>query len=336
MENKVRMADIAEELGLSIVSVSKALSGQRGVSEETREKVLQLAKEKGYTPLRSKTKSVKPQMLSGNIGILVANHFFSENAFYSNLYRNVLMVSNEYGFSAMLELVSPEAEKNCILPMMIRGNKVDGIIFMGEIDRNYIHAIETCNLPYMLLDFYDEELDADSVTSDNMAGGYKLTKHLLNKGRKDIGYIGSIHATSSIMDRFLGYTKALYSEGIPVNMDYVIEDRDETGLFKPLELPEKMPSAFLCNSDEVAYALIKMLKKQGYRIPQDIAVAGYDDLQYAQISSPKITSYWVNMEEMSRIVVAQLVRKIKGKASTKGNIVIAGEIICRESTETER
>ncbi|MGN1156861.1 MAG: LacI family DNA-binding transcriptional regulator [Agathobacter sp.] len=332
MENKVRMADIAEELGLSIVSVSKALSGQRGVSEETREKVLNLAEERGYTPLRSKSKTVKTPVMSGNIGILVAAHFFSENAFYSNLYRHVLMVSNEYGFSAMLELISPEAEKNCILPMMIRGNKVDGIIFMGEIDRNYIHAVERCNLPYMLLDFYDEELDADSVTSDNMAGGYKLTKHLIDKGRKEIGYVGSIHATSSIMDRFLGYTKALYSAGIPVNMDYVIEDRDESGLFIPLVLPEKMPSAFLCNSDEVAYILIKMLKQMGYKVPQDVAVVGYDDLQFAQISSPKITSYWVNMEEMGRIVVAQLVRKMKGKSSTKGNIVIAGEIVYREST----
>ncbi len=332
MENKIRMADIADELGLSIVSVSKALSGQRGVSEETREKVLALAEEKGYTPLRSKSKIVKVPVMSGNIGILVASHFFSENAFYSNLYRHVLMISNEYGFSAMLELITPEAEQNCILPMMIRGNKVDGIIFMGEIDRNYIHAIEKCNLPYMLLDFYDEELDADSVTSDNMTGGYRLTKHLLDKGRKEIGFVGSIHATSSIMDRFLGYTKALYSAGLTVNMDYVIDDRDETGLFKPFELPEKMPSAFLCNTDEVAYILIKMLKQQGFNVPKDVAVVGYDDLQYAQISSPKITSYWINMEEMSRIVVAQLVRKMRGKASTKGNIVITGEIVYREST----
>lgn len=331
MDKKVRMADIAQQLGISVVSVSKALSGQTGVSEETRTKILNIAREMGYVPLRTKP-AANRGIVSGNIGILVPDRFFADNTFYSNLHRQLLMRCNEHGFSALLELVTPEAERNCVVPAMIQGNKVDGLIFMGEIARDYLRTMTGYGLPYMLLDFYDEELDADSVTSDNVAGGYRLTSHLLETGRKDIGFAGSIHATSSIMDRYLGYTKALLRAGITPRMDWVLEDRDETGLLVPVRFPRKMPEAFLCSCDEAAYNLVEQLKRLGYRVPQDIAVVGYDDFHFAQLSSPQLTTYRVNVEEMGQQAVTQLIRKIKGKHVTKGNIVISGRFIPRGST----
>lgn len=331
MEKKVRMADIAQQLGISVVSVSKALSGQSGVSEETRAKILALAREMGYVPLRSKPLA-RRGIVSGNIGILVCDRFFSDNTFYSNLYRQVLMFCNEQGFSALLELVTPEAERSCTVPAMIQGGKVDGIIFMGEVDRVYLRTVAATGLPYMLLDFYDEELETDSVTSDNIAGGYRLTKHLIDTGRRDIGFAGSVHATSSIMDRYLGYTKALLRAGIPLRMDWVLEDRNEQGLLMSVKLPQRMPKAFLCSCDEAAYNLVEQLRRRGYRVPEDVAVVGYDDYHFAQISTPSLTTYRVNVEDMGRTVVAQLVRKIKGKHVTNGNTVVSGRFIKRDST----
>ena len=335
MDKKVRMADIAQELGVSVVSVSKALAGQPGVSEETREKVLELARKMGYVPLRTKPAASRGNA-SGNIGVLVADRFFADNTFYSTLYRQVLMRSNENGFSVLLELVSREAERTGTLPAMLQGNKVDGVIFMGEIDRDYLLAIARSGVPYMLLDFYDEELDADSVTSDNVAGGCRLTGHLLQTGRRNIGFVGSVHATSSILDRYLGYTKALMRANIPVRSDWVLEDRAPTGLLKPVELPEEMPEAFLCNCDEVAFNLVEQLKRRGYRVPEDVAVAGYDDFYFSQVSTPPLTTYRVNVEEMGRIVVTHMIRKIRGKRVAKGNVVVAGQLIPRESTARKK
>lgn len=335
MEKKVRMADLAEELGVSVVSVSKALSGQSGVSEETREKILELARERGYVPLRTR----KPEsrgVVTGNIGILVADRFFSDSKFYSNLYRQVLMDCHEHGVSALLELVTPEAERRCRIPAIIQGNKVDGLIFMGEIDLNYLHTVTGTGLPYMLLDFYNEELEADSVTSDNVAGSYRLAKHILDTGRRSIGFVGSIHATSSIMDRYLGYSKALLQAGITVRPEWQIEDRDAMGNLIPAVLPEHMPEAFLCSCDEVAYNLVEQLKRQGYRVPQDVAVAGYDDFTFAQVSTPQLTTYRVNVTDMAHMVVGQLVRKIQGKHVTKGNMVVSGMFIPRGSTAAVR
>lgn len=331
MDKKVRMADIARQLGISVVSVSKALSGKEGVSDDTRAKVLELAQQMDYVPLRSREKT-EPRVHSGNIGILMADLFFEDNTFYSNMYRQLVKCCNENGYSVMLELVSAEAEADRIVPAMVQGQKIDGLIFMGEFEQEYIRVVIQCQLPYILLDSYHEDLDADSITSDNVAGGYRLTKHLLQSGRTKIGFIGSILSTSSIMDRFLGYSKALLQAGIPVRTDWILEDR--IGKTTPVAptLPEEMPEAFLCSCDDTAYTVVELLKRNGYRVPGDVAVAGYDDHHIAQFCSPQLTTYRVNAQDMARHAVAQLIRRIKRKQVTHGNMVVSGEVIIREST----
>ena len=332
MEKQVRMADIAERLGISIVSVSKALSGKEGVSAEVRQQVLDLAKEMNYTPLRVRTPKEKKEIVSGNIGILVADRFFADNAFYSNLYRQIQKRCDVKGFSALLEIVSWEAECQCVMPAVIRRKKVDGIIFMGEMKRDYVKKVMECGLPHMLLDFYDDELNADSVTSDNMTGSYLLTKHLIQLGKRKIGFVGSRHATSSIMDRFLGYTKAMVLENLKVEEKWILEDRDEMGSYITLQLPEELPEAFLCSCDEVAFQLVEQLKKKGFRIPEDVAVVGYDDYYMAQLCEPPLTTYQVNMEGMGSTVANQMIYRITGKHMVHGNLVVKGNMVRRQST----
>ena len=328
MEKKIRMADIAQKLGISIVSVSKGLAGKDGVSAEMREKILLTAAEMGYIPQQSPKKD-KPA--SGNIGILVADRFVADNAFYPALYRQVMVSSAELGYSAIMEIVSPEAEDNGTVPAMIQGKKVDGIIFMGELKRSYLKAVMQFGLPYILLDFYDEALYADSVTSDNITGGVRVTNELLKKGYREIGFVGSILSTSSIMDRYLGYCKALLRAGIAIRDEWRIEDRDANGKFIPLVLPENLPRAFVCNCDEIAYNLVEQLKRRGLRVPEDVAVTGYDDYQFALICDPPLTTYHVNVEDMGRMAATRLLRKIKGKPFTGGNTVASGRLVKRKS-----
>ncbi len=334
MDKKVRMADIGKRLGVSVVSVSKALSGKDGVSEQTRERIIETAREMGYVPLRNRERPVE-QSSSGNIGILVADQFFADNTFYSNLYRNLVNRCSECGYSTLLELVSPEAETRRSLPVMIQRKKVDGLIFMGEIDRDYLRMVSGCGLPYVLLDFYDEDLEVCSVTSDNVTGGYRLTKHLLDTGRDRIAFVGSVLSTSSIMDRFLGYCKALYRAEIPLRADWIIEDRQGVTAFIPLTLPEDMPQAFVCNCDETALRLIDVLAKAGYRVPEDIAVAGYDDYHQERPGVPPLTTYRVNTKKMGRIAVDQLICQINDEGAVAENIVVSGRVIRRRSTAAE-
>ncbi len=330
MEKKVRMADIARALDVSVVTVSKALSGKEGVGEEMRRKIMELAKEMGYVPLRAK--SQEQALRSGNIGILVADRFFADNTFYSSLYRQVLVSCNAYGYSALLDIVTWEAEHSCMVPAMIQGKKVDALIFMGELRRDYLRAMTQSGLPYLLLDFYDDSINAHAVTSDNVAGGYRLARHLIQTGRKHVAFVGSIHATSSIMDRFLGYTKALLEAGQPLRMEWVLEDRDEGGLYLPMERLDPMPQAFVCNCDQVAYNLVLWLKKEGFRVPEDVAVTGYDDHYYAKVCDPQLTTYRVNVADMGRAAVRQLIAQIRGEQIETGNTVISGRFVQRKST----
>lgn len=329
MEKGVRMADIAQRLGISIVSVSKGLSGKEGVSDEMRAKIIDTAKEMGYiapTPKKKKEDENK------NIGVLVCDRFFNETSFYSNLYRHVVKYCIEQGYACILEIVSPEDERDCVMPLILVRQKVDALIFMGEIDRRYMGAAIKFGLPFLLLDFYDEMISADSVCSDNLAGGYMMTEHLLQTGRTKIGYVGSITSTSSIMDRYLGYCKALLRHGIEPNPAWRLEDRRADGTLIPLQLPEEMPQAFVCNCDECAFNLTEKLRREGYRVPQDVAVTGYDDYRWATINNPPLTSYRVDLEAMAKAATDQLRRKLQHKPVPAPSVMVPGAFVRREST----
>ena len=310
MAKAVRMADIAQRLGISTVSVSKGLAGKEGVSAEMRAKILAVAEEMGYQPpARAHT-----QPGGESIGILVADRFFNEND------------------SVLMEIVLPQAEKSCNMPSFLVNRKVDGLIFMGEISRRYLATAVQTGVPFMLLDFYDDAIAADCVLSDNTSGSYMMTEHLISTGRRNIGFVGSVLSTSSIMDRYLGYVKALLRAGLPIRDDWRLEDRDDRGLFIPFTLPHEMPEAFVCNCDEVAYNLVETLKRNGYRVPQDVAVTGYDDYRYSTICSPQLTSYRVDLDGMAKTVVAQLRRKMAHKPAVAPTVIVPGGFVRREST----
>lgn len=323
------MADIAEKLGISIVSVSKGLSGKDGVSEEMRAKIIATAKELGYEPPAQRTAA---QERTQNIGILVADYFFEDSAFYSGLYRALVKQLTALGYSCMMELVSLESEQACILPNLVTQNKVDALIFMGELEHNYLKAIIDCGLPHVLLDFYDSGLDSDYVVGNNISGSYVLTKHLLETGRKRVGFVGSITATSSIMNRYLGYCRALLQAGIEPNPAWRIEDRGADNKLGLLTLPETMPEAFVCNNDEVAFRMVECLNQAGYSVPEDVAVAGYDDYRYSTMCRPQLTTYHVNIEGMAAAAVDCIQRKLSNQPSMGPVHIVSGTFIKRDST----
>jgi len=133
MAKAVRMADIAQRLGISTVSVSKGLAGKEGVSAEMRAKIVATAEEMGYQP----PARTNAHPGGESIGILVADRFFNENAFYSNLYRSVLKAAAEQDISVLMEIVLPQAEKSCNMPTFLVNRKVDGLIFA---DRRALYA----------------------------------------------------------------------------------------------------------------------------------------------------------------------------------------------------
>lgn len=329
MAKTVTMGDIAAELGISTVSVSKALSGKDGVSDVTRQQILAKAQEMGYVlSYGSKNASGDRRMV---IGVLVASRFFDENTFYNKLYCDFVNQCSGNGYSVMLEIVSREDEVNNVIPRLVSDNHVDAVVFMGEMEKEYLRKVIDTNIPYLFLDFFNDELVGDVVIGDNIHGGYALTREIILSGKKNIGFVGSIGQTSSIMDRFLGMIKAVQKLGGHTKEEWIIEDRDEDGLLIKLDLPKELPDGFVCSCDPVAYILIKQLEDMGYKVPEDIAVTGYDDFRVSTIAKPALTTYQVDTKAMALAACSQMKKLLHKKKLMKDSIVVEGKMIRRES-----
>jgi LacI family transcriptional regulator len=328
----MNMGKIAEMFNVSIVTVSKALNDKEGVSEELREKIKKAAEKLGYRPNHA-AKSLKTQKVY-NVGILIANRYVdSQEAYYFSVCGEIIKKLMLLEYSGIMEILMPEDEEEMKLPRMFLERKVDGIIVLGQLEESYLRHLETIDIPMVYFDFYVNYSNIDTIISDNFFSSYQLTISLIEQGHKEIGFVGNIHSTSSIQDRFLGYYKALLENQIDLNMDYIVSDRDGLGKLIDLKLPITMPTAFVANCDQVAYKLINTLKQNGHSVPNDISVVSFDNTIYATIAQPQITTVDNNVEDMVSTATKIIIKKINNPSKTYGRILIKGNIIKRDSSQ---
>ncbi len=332
MAKDVTMQDIAKELGISTVSVSKALTDKEGVSSEMRAAIKRKAEEMGYR--YSVTKSGK-EGKNYNIGILVEDHFIKDqtSAFYFKMYQSIIMKLPKNNYSGILEILTSDTIRSGVLPKIITDKKVDGLIALGKIESRYLRQLRETGIPIVYLDYYDRHMEVPSVTTDNVYGTYMLMNHIVRMGHRKIAFVGDIEATPSILDRYLGYMRGLIVNNLNVPTDYLICDRDAEGAYIEMTMPEDMPTAFVCNCDHVALFLIDNLKKMGYRVPEDVSVVGFDNSPFAEFSDPKLTTVEVDVDTMTETACDLLVSMIRGEKNIHGRKVISGKLIIRDSVK---
>lgn len=325
----ITMKDIALLLDVSTVTVSKALSDKDGVSKELKDRIRKTADEMGYR-YNTAARMIKDG-ISYNIGIIVSERFIHEGAFYSKMYQSAIKKLSDVSYYGLLEIITDENEENCVVPNIIQNNKVDGVIILGQMGYKYVKMIEKYDLPFIFLDFYNEDYTVDSIIGDSIYGTYVLTNYLIEKGHRKIGFVGSVLQTSSILDRYVGYYKAIIQNQLTFEKECVIEDRDKKGNFIKFVLPERMPTAFVCNCDEVGYWFVKRLKKEGYRVPEDISVVGFDNYIYATLTSPQLTTFESNIDNMAENAVEAIIKKVRDRNYVLGRKVISGKLVVRDS-----
>ncbi len=325
---KVTMRDIGQRVGVSAVTVSKAMAGESGVSEAMRQKILQVAAEMGYVnPNLSKHQDKRGL----DIGVLIPERFFGEGTYYAMLYKLLVQSLADAGHFCLLELLSETDEDNLLLPNLMRNRHVDGIILLGQPVKQYVHMIAAQATPVVFLDFYDDHACADAVVGDNTYGCYRLTSHLIKNGHRDIGFIGDTRATSSIMDRYLGFMRAMITHDLPIRPECVIRERDEHGNYIHLELPEKLPTAFVCNCDAVAAHLISQLLEEGYRVPEDVSVVGFDDYLPGAPIQPSLSTFHLDYQTIVDTTVKLIVDRCNGIVRLCGRVVVGGYPVYRDS-----
>lgn len=333
MAKAVKLEDIAKHVGVSNVTVSKALADKSGVSEEVRQKIKEVARQMGYIPISAqKTKVDKG---TGNIGVLVPCRFIDNNtSFYWAVYQNVVTKLQAKGYYAILEILDIEDEEACTLPKVLQDEKVDGLIMIGQVNTTYSEFVWKSNVvPMMFLDFYDTHMEYDTIISDGFYGMYVMTDYLIKMGHRKIGFVGTALATSSITDRLFGYQKALLESGIAFQPEWVIPDRDIDNGAVDITLPEVLPTAFACNSDYTASCLISKLAERGLSVPEDVSVVGFDNYLYPNLSNVQITTYEVEIDKMAELCVKTLLRKINRKEYIKGVQITTGHAVIKETVK---
>lgn len=336
MAKAVKLADIAERLGVSVVTVSKALSGQKGVSEEMRGRIKELADELGYVQPSSNRK--KRDEKSYNIGVLIQESYLEKYAsFYWQLYQQVTTFALERSSFTILEVITKTVEYALELPKVVTEERVNGIVVIGQLDSDYLHMLnKSTTMPIVYMDFSDGQ-NVDAVVSDSFYGAYYLTNYLFSMGHKDIAYVGTLLSTGSITDRYLGYHKCMMEHGLTPREEWRIDDRhpdngeiDEKNL---LQLPKEMPTAFFCNCDLTAGKLINKLQSLGYRVPEDISVVGYDNYIYPALCDVRITTYEVDLKEMAKRVVSTMLKKLNHESYVEGVHIVEGHIVIKDSVK---
>ena len=331
---KVRLADIAQRLGVSTVTVHNALSGRKGVSDQMRAKILKTAKEMGYESAPASKKKKETEKV-WNIGVLIAENYLAQHAtYYWKMYQEFALAAVEKQCYTTIEALKKDAEVNTLeIPDAFRGKNVDALAVIGEIDTRYLQKLrQEMQMPLVFLDFYNVEIANDAVVADNFHAMYQMTELLFAQGLEDLAFVGSIDATSSIMDRFCGFMKAMITHHKTIADEWMIRDRDEMGNIR-FELPEYMPQAFVCNCDLIAGMLIAKLEAAGYRVPEDISVVGFDNFTYPGYTKTKITTYEVDMKAMTKKALDKILKQLRSPGRSRSMDVISGHIRWKNSVK---
>ncbi len=327
--DKVTMQVIADRLGVTKVSVSKALNGQPGISGRLRGEIVRTALELGY-----KRKSIPAGQRSGSLAFVVPKRFFLENEnFYTTIYYYLNKRCQAAGQALSNFVVNSREESGLELPLLLKERPFDGIFVAGEIDDGYLGRLEELQTPVVLIDFYKAMKNLDCVITDNFYLGYCAANYLIENGHRKIGFIGDVRETASIMDRYYGYRKALESHRLPVNESWHLVNNDpRTGVYTlDYALPDPLPTAFVCHCDMAAYFLIQSLGKAGFSIPGDVSVISFDNTDLSCGTTPKLSTFDIDRKEIADKAFDRMMLRIGNAGADPERIYISNRFIERES-----
>lgn len=326
-KKEIKLEDIAVSLGVSIVTVSNALKGKKGVSEETRSRILEMAEKMGYQVQKTEEKRESESYM---VGVAVAERYVKEfPSFYMDIYKYVAQEVNRKGSLTVLEIVDERKEKEFGNMQIFSGVEIDGIILIGQMKKEYIARMKSVyKVPIVCVDYYDIENDMDYIVTDGYNGMFRMVEYLIGLGYRRFRFVGTPQATRNIMDRYMGYCKALELHGLQSQQQNVLNDRRSKGYNYQLdaEVPEKLPEVFVCNCDKIAGILIEKIEKRGIRIPEDVAITGFDNF-HAKIRDDLIlTTYENDGKAIAQISVNTLFRRMAGK-EPEGIRIVEGKVI---------
>jgi LacI family transcriptional regulator len=325
--DKVKISDIARTLEVSTISVSRALSGQPGVGDELRSKILIKAKEMGYFKVKNKE----------DIKILVLHQksFVQDTSNYSHMVQGIEKAIQKIECEYDLEFVDKERQDELYLPYKIqKGINFDGIIFIGRFNREYVNFISNKIKNQVFYTGYSPSFDCDSVWYNFNNGGYKQCEHLIKKGHTEIGFVGN-NSIYKNKEKVLGITSALEDYNLPVRDKFFIYEENFEEKVSELISSKDAPTAIICQWDYTAIKLIKFFYEKGIKVPDDISVIGSGNTEMSSLSIPALTTLELNIDYACESAVALLLKRINKPDKPYENITINSILVERDSIKSK-
>jgi LacI family transcriptional regulator len=328
--------DIAKAAGVSITTVSRALNGYPDVSEKTRQKIIDIAKQLNYSPNTLARGLVMNK--SKTIGLLVSG--LTKESAKDNFTFEVLAGVNQYvsevDYDMVLFSTTSTKQREKTYTQLCRERRVDGAILQGiRNDDPYLQEVVESDIPCVLIDIPIESETVGYVTTDNVLGAKKAVKHLISLGHKNIAMINGYRYAFVSEQRLKGFKEALLEAKLPIHEEWIVDGafREDNAEREALHLLTNYPyiTAFFCASDLMALGVIKAVKRLGKRIPDDVAVIGYDDIILASYATPPLSTIAQNKFAMGYEAAKLLIHMLEGKAKSHVK-VLETELKVREST----
>ena len=321
--DKITISHIAKAMDISSISVSRALSGQNGVSEELRNKIIEKASEMGYYKARTK----------GNINILVLHQrpFVQDSSNYSFMVQGIEKAIQKVGCEYDLEFVDKDRQENLYLPNKIdKGLAYQGIIFIGRFNSQYVSFLEKKIKNQVFYTGYSPSVDCDSVWYNFNNGGYKQCEYLIKNGHKRIGFLGNSSVYKN-KEKVLGITSALEDYGLSMEEDFFVYEENFEDKIKELVNRKDGPTAIICQWDYVAVKLIKFLYMNNVKVPEDISIIASGNTEISALSIPALTTLDMNIDYACEVAVELLLKRINNPSKPYENIAINSVLVERES-----
>ncbi|MEM6529960.1 MAG: LacI family DNA-binding transcriptional regulator [Chloroflexota bacterium] len=335
----ITIRELSLKLELSVSAVSKALNGYPDISEETRERVLQAAREYGYQPSAA-ARNLRRQK-TNKIGLVFNYPIEWVRDFLSELLPSIASVAEEANYHVTL-YTSMHGNADAILKLS-RSREFDGMILGWPLDiagtATIVQSMQNEGVPCVVIPRRLPHPAVSFVAADHYTIGYALAEHLLSIGHHRIGYVGRSDVYETNSDRIVGYRHAHQEAGVPVDEALLIDTdssvprNGETALDHFLAM-DNPPTAVMFFTDPQAIAALQHAQQQGLRIPEDIAITGCDGSLIASVCNPPLTTVRQPIPDMGRTAVKTLLSLIDDSGQSAIQTTLPAQLIVRGSTVT--
>jgi DNA-binding LacI/PurR family transcriptional regulator len=323
--------EIAKIAGVSERTVYRALNNMPEVSEATREKVQNIARRFGYQPNAIAQALVRRE--TRTLGIIVGD---CSHPFYAPTIRAISETASEHDYTVFLCNTGYD-DLNLFVKAVndLTAKKVDGLLILpvpntdGEIE-----ILKARGIPVVLINRYVERHAFDCVYSDNQFGGYELTKHLIALGHRNIAYIDHCYTSSAARDRFSGFQKAMSEQGLREDLRFEADYRSQIAIYGVVQQilnQNDRATAIFAYNDLMAIYVMRALKEAGVRIPDEMALVGYDNIAMAELLDISLTSVDQSPYEVGVEATRLLLKQIKDPGPAR-QIAFKPQIIVRASS----